>query len=257
MWIDDVILSRSNYPLVCSIWTPSREIVVLGNGNNLETETYKQQCEKLGVTILRRYGGGGTVVLYPGCLVVSIGAWVKSSFGNSRFFQILNNLCNLSVETSYKLGVSLGQNGISDLTIGARKWGGTSLFRSREYLLYQASLLLTVDLPLIDSCLPHPTIEPEYRKKKSHGEFLTGILDQEALFVEGLPLKADFVQKFRIAATGKLQEEFLTLECGFPVEKYQAQLAARALKGQLADAQIGEKPDSSILESIQCFGDPL
>jgi lipoate-protein ligase A len=69
----------------------------------------------------------------------------------------------------------LSQNGLSDLTFGEFKVAGTSLFRSRNYLLYQASILVDTQLDVIDRYLKHPSREPEYRRGRSHGSFLRGL----------------------------------------------------------------------------------
>src|SRR5205085_2678428 len=81
------------------------------------------------------------------------------------------------------------QDGISDLVYQGRKIAGTSLFRSRNYLLYQASLLYEPRVDLMNRYLAHPTREPSYRQGKSHADFVlslshilndVGILDVKA-----------------------------------------------------------------------------
>ena len=62
-------------------------MVVLGNSNKSEKECYQESCEADGVPVLKRYGGGGTVVLHDGCLVVSFGFWVRDYFENDYYFK--------------------------------------------------------------------------------------------------------------------------------------------------------------------------
>lgn len=175
MWIDDDILQRRAEPIASSVFCPQEVTVVLGSSNVMEQECRIQQCAADHVPILRRYGGGGAVVLYPGCIVVSLGLWVREAFENSFYFKEINQAIIESCVSLSDVFKDLSQNGISDIVFHEKKVAGTSLFRSRNYLLYQGSLLAELDLNLIDRYLQHPTREPEYRRKRSHNEFLTGL----------------------------------------------------------------------------------
>lgn len=175
MWIDDQILARHEEPVALEIFVPKDTVVVLGSGNAEATEVDTANCKSLNIPVLRRYGGGGTVVLYPGCVVVSIGAWVKDPFNNSHYFRCLNNAVIQALASEWPLLAKLSQSGISDIVFEDRKVAGTSLFRSRQYLLYQASILVALDRPLISQCLKHPTKEPDYRKGRGHDSFLTSL----------------------------------------------------------------------------------
>lgn len=176
MWIDDNVIRKCQNPLVVDAWIPTEPIIVLGRSNEADKEVFIEGAARDKVQVLQRYGGGGTVILYPGCVVLSIGAWVKDRFRNDYFFRLLNQaFIDLMVEAFPDCRGRLGQNGISDITLDEKKIAGTSLFRSRNYLLYQASLIVELDLGLIVKYLPHPSREPEYRAKRSHADFLTGL----------------------------------------------------------------------------------
>ena len=58
-----------------------------------------------------------------------------------------------------------------------RKVAGTSLFRSRNYLLYQASLLVDARVELFETYLHHPTREPDYRLGRGHRGFVAGLAE--------------------------------------------------------------------------------
>lgn len=173
MWIDDTLIAKAKSKLVANIWRPECSMVVLGRSNKASEEVHVERCNELGVEILQRYGGGGTVLLYPGCLVVSVGAWVDSPYDNDRYFKLLNQ--SIINTINGRLNCALGQKGYSDIVHGTKKLAGTSLFRSRHYLLYQASVILTLDIGAINTCLKHPSKEPDYRKNRGHAEFLTGL----------------------------------------------------------------------------------
>lgn len=175
MWIDDVIFSKCSESLVLNAWVPSEDLIVLGSSNQAEVECHSSAFEINQVKILRRAGGGGTVVLHEGCVIVSIGAWVKQYYRNDLYFRLINQALIQSLSIRWPKFASIEQNGISDLTYGGRKVAGTSLFRSRNYLLYQASILVEKNLPKIERYLAHPSKEPQYRQGRSHQSFLMGL----------------------------------------------------------------------------------
>ena len=175
MWIDDQILSFYRRDFALKVFVPTSTLVVCGNGNDIQKEVDVEACQRANIPIEKRYGGGGTVVLYPGCVVVSLGCWVKDPFANGQYFQMINQGVISSLKESWPSMKEVSQNGISDIVAGDKKIAGTSLFRSRRYLLYQASILVDLDLELVSSCLRHPSKEPEYRRSRDHKDFLTSL----------------------------------------------------------------------------------
>jgi len=175
MWIDKLVLEQSHKQLACISWVPESVYVVLGNANKFEAECKVEQCEADSISVLRRSGGGGAVVLHSGCVILSVGMWVKHYYRNSEYFRAINDSVIATLRNEYAEFRELSQNGISDITLNGRKVAGTSLYRSRNYLLYQASLLVHTQVHLIDRYLGHPTKEPEYRGGKAHSEFLSSL----------------------------------------------------------------------------------
>ena len=229
MWIDDRILEQCHEPLSLEIWVPEEVCVVLGSSNRIDVEVDEEQCSAAGVPILKRYGGGGTVVLYPGSVVISLGAWVRRDFHNAMYFERLNESVIRCLQ-HFVPEHPLSQNGISDIVCGQRKVAGTSLFRSRNYLLYQASLLVKLDTDLISRCLRHPSKEPDYRGGRSHAEFLVGLADMRSdLSV------ADVCGELRDSFAGKLAE-VLADELVAPIPAQFRNLLRRAERGRQADS---------------------
>lgn len=175
MWIDKLVLEQCHKQLACVSWVPDSVYVVLGNANCFEAECKVEQCEADSVSVLRRSGGGGAVVLHSGCVILSVGMWVKHYYRNADYFRSINDAVIETLRNEYSEFVDLSQNGISDITLNGRKIAGTSLYRSRNYLLYQASILVDTKLDIIERYLGHPTKEPEYRGGKAHSEFLTSL----------------------------------------------------------------------------------
>lgn len=180
MIIDDVLLERAQQPLCASVWTPDQPLVVLGRSND-KAEVHSDWCSEQRVSVTQRYGGGGTVVLYPGCIVVSVGAWMQHRFQNEDYFRKINQaVLDIIAEQQPDLAPYLDQRGISDLTVADKKFGGTSLFRSKRYLVYQASLIVDADFDLIRRALPMPSRMPSYRLERSHEDFLVGLAEAGA-----------------------------------------------------------------------------
>ena len=150
-------------------------MVVVGNSNDPITECDLERCTADNVEILKRYGGGGAVVLYPGCLILSLGMWVVDHFKNDFYFKNINQAVISTLASRWPVFSVLRQDGISDICIEDKKILGTSLFRSRNYLLYQASIITELNLELIARYLRHPSREPDYRSGRSHGEFLSDL----------------------------------------------------------------------------------
>ncbi len=154
-------------------WESETTLVVLGRGNKEEQEVYTHRCQEENILILRRRGGGGTVVLCPGILVVSLVTHVKHQYQFKNYFHQINDLIIEALETLHISG--LNQQGHSDLCIHDKKILGSSMYRSKKILFYTASLMVANELQIIERYLKYPSKEPEYRRGRSHQEFLTTI----------------------------------------------------------------------------------
>lgn len=227
MWIDDQVLARHQEKLVVHNFVPTSTMVVLGSSNNPDIEVNQSYCTAEKIPVLKRYGGGGTVVLYGGCVVISAGMWVRQHFQNQDYFHRINQVVIDTLGSMNPILNELNQKGLSDISFKGRKIAGTSLFRSRNYLLYQASLVVEPDLALINACLLHPSKEPDYRQGRSHSDFMTSLSDICDL------KPSDVLQKF----DKQLVEAFLKDLGDEIVEPIPAQFSA--LNARLLRAQQG------------------
>ena len=180
MWIDSQIIGQCQQRLYVNVWQPVDTLLVLGNGNDCQEYCYPERCRRLAVPILRRKGGGGAVVLHDGCIVVAVGLWVRSYFGNSKYFRLLNSAIIECLAGYRPVFAGLAQRGISDICYRDKKIAGTSLFRTRNYLLYQASLLYRRKIDLVGHLLKQPPIAPAYRAGRTHGDFLSCLADLDS-----------------------------------------------------------------------------
>ena len=154
-------------------WEPDHCAVVLGRGNSASLEVYEERCHADQIPILRRRGGGGTVLLAPGNLVISLAKQVQHQFQFKEYFWQINTCI---IEALNSLGVqALSQHGHSDICIGECKILGSSMYRKKFLLFYTASLMISNNLNDITRYLKYPSKEPDYRQGRSHSEFLTTV----------------------------------------------------------------------------------
>src|SRR3990172_4634050 len=133
---------------IVRVWEPPAVAVVLGRSNAAEREARPGVCEEDGVPVLRRLGGGGAVVLGPGCLVVSLAKLVEEALVIGRYMEKAVQV--LAGAIRGVAGVTVEPRGTGDLCVGERKTLGSSVFRRRRVFFYQASLLVSMDLRLVD-----------------------------------------------------------------------------------------------------------
>lgn len=211
MWIDELVINKAHENLSCVFWVPQSDYVVLGNANQMQRECKVEVCEEECIPVLRRAGGGGAVVLHPGCLIISVGVWLKHYYSNSKYFTLINDAVIACLEKAHPQVHPLNQEGISDIAHGSKKIAGTSLFRSRNFLLYQASILVENKVDAIEKYLEHPSEEPDYRKGKSHKEFLGSLQSIEKSCTPSF-LRKVFENDFEDILEEKLGDEIVDVK---------------------------------------------
>lgn len=179
------------------VWEPDAVAVVLGRSNRPEEEVDLAACGRDGVPVLRRRGGGGAVVLTPGCLVVSLARRSARPLAAGDHLQEAVDL--LAGALGAATGVSLTTRGTGDLCVDDRKVLGSSAFSGGGVFFYQASLLVDLDLGLVERYLRHPTREPAYRLGRPHRDFLTTLRSAGCSRPPG-ELAGDLVRTLRGAA---------------------------------------------------------
>jgi lipoate-protein ligase A len=159
----------------------------------MDEDTLVEACAGDNVPISRRRGGGGTVVLAPGTVILSIAG---RSMVQYHLREHMNAVNLVIIDTLKNMGVrSLSVQGTSDIALGTKKILGSSLYRRKDTLLYQGSLLVNADLSLMNRYLKQPRKQPAYRLNRPHGDFVT------SLHREGYELPVSTVVR-------KLQEAF-------------------------------------------------
>ncbi|NVN96238.1 MAG: hypothetical protein HXX18_13265 [Bacteroidetes bacterium] len=156
------------------IWHPDKIYLILGQSNKMETSLFLDKVELDEITVLKRPSGGETVILTPNTLVISavfVNPEVKRPHQYFARFNdfIIKGLLISGIE-------NVNHKGISDLAIGEKKILGSSIYHKKDKIFYHAVLNVAESIEVIEKYIQHPKREPDYRKGREHGEFVTSIV---------------------------------------------------------------------------------
>jgi lipoate-protein ligase A len=190
-------------------WEPREYFVVVGYADKVATEVNVAACTAHGVPMLRRCSGGGTVLQGPGCLNYALllritdDGSTRTISASNRFVMERNRAAmedllihtlrsktnpspglpaTLSPSDGERAGVwgasgvrepSVRVQGHTDIAIAELKFSGNSQRRRRRFLLFHGTILLDFDIPLVEALLSPPSKQPDYRRNRSHKDFLT------------------------------------------------------------------------------------
>jgi lipoate-protein ligase A len=161
---------------ILRFWEPRQHFIVLGYSNRTHTEVNLDSCKILGVPVLRRCSGGGTVLQGPGCLNYALILKIHSdlplaNIAEANAFIMNRNRNALNTLLDGKVLIQ----GHTDLTLQGLKFSGNSQRRKRRFLLFHGSFLLNLDLTLVEQVLQMPSKQPPYRRRRAHKDFLTNL----------------------------------------------------------------------------------
>jgi lipoate-protein ligase A len=160
---------------VLRLWEAECPAVIVGRSSHVGQEVETGFCREHGIPILRRCSGGAAVVIGPGCLMYSVMLSYKR-FPELRLVDAAHRFVLEQVAAAMgRLNPQVELQGISDLTVGGRKFSGNSLRCKRDHLLYHGTLLCRFRLDLICQCLSTPPRQPDYRAGRAHDEFVTNL----------------------------------------------------------------------------------
>jgi len=170
--LPDFSIYESEKDTFCT-WQPEETFIVIGASNKPEDSLNEGNILAGNIPVYKRPSGGQAVVLTPNTIVI---AMLKNETGiksPKAFFQFVNSRVIAALE---KVGVKqLSQKGISDIAIGEKKILGSSIYRNKEKNFYHAVLNISEDAEVFEHYLNHPVKEPDYRKGRSHRDFVTSL----------------------------------------------------------------------------------
>ncbi len=126
-------------------------------------------CARLGVDVLKRSTGGGSVLETCGVLNYSLVTPAPASLDPKACFRPgIELICAILAG----FGVTGKPEGTSDVALECRKIPGNAQARRWKAVLVHGTLLVDFDHELAAAVLKHPPREPAYRRKRNHREFL-------------------------------------------------------------------------------------
>jgi lipoate-protein ligase A len=161
-------------PLV-RVWEWPRLAVVLGASSHHAEDVHLEACQADGVPLTRRASGGGTVMLGPGALNVTIVLPVALAEGLESVDRAHAYVLERLAESLRGQGVPVDVQGSGDLAIGGRKCAGSAQRRLKRHFLVHTSILDMMDLTAIARYLAQPRRQPDYRQGRPHTEFVTNL----------------------------------------------------------------------------------
>jgi lipoate-protein ligase A len=162
-------------------WHSAAPVVVAGRHSILADDVIEDACRADNVRVLRRFSGGGTVVLGPGCLNYAVALALVSRPGLADVgasFQLILQTIASALDLP---GLSVA--GGTDLVFEGRKVSGNAQRRGRLALIHHGTLLYDFDAELATRYLKEPVRQPAHRALRPHTDF-----------IGNLPLPADTVR---------------------------------------------------------------
>ena len=162
---------------VLRFWESPQHFVTLGYTNKLEEEADTRTCRALGVPILRRASGGGTVLQGPCCWNYAL---ILDTQARPEVSTIATSNTWIMQRQAHALSQVLGEEvqvaGHTDLALGGRKFSGNAQKRKRRFTLFHGTILLEgFDLKLLARTLKMPPRRPDYRADRSHLDFVCAL----------------------------------------------------------------------------------
>jgi len=186
--------SSENY---CLINHGSPPAIVLGISGKIPELVDEKKAQDLGVPLLRRFSGGGTVVIDEDTIFVTF-IFQKDAHSFPSFPEPIMRWSGTIYDSLFSQPlIALKEN---DYVIQEKKCGGNAQYIKRDRWLHHTSFLWDYKPHLMD-CLLHPKKTPSYRENRSHADFLCRLsdhLESKEIFINAL--------KDRLARSFSVQE---------------------------------------------------
>ncbi|WP_240907075.1 lipoate--protein ligase family protein [Paludisphaera rhizosphaerae] len=167
-------------------WEQTDYAVVLGSSRRLHKEVDVDACREDGVTIARRTSGGGTVVIGPGALNVTVVLPMDYAPEMVTVDGTQTYILGRIAEAIRARGPAVEVKGSGDLTIAGRKFSGSAQRRLRRRALVHATILHEFSISRISRYLRIPERQPGYRESRTHEDFLMNVPLGRRILIESI-----------------------------------------------------------------------
>lgn len=170
----------------CIINEGSPPAIVMGISGKAEELIDKDKLSRTPIPVIKRFSGGGTVVVDHETLFISF-LCQKELHDFAPYPEPIMRW----TEGIYREALNLPDFHLreNDYVIGARKCGGNAQYLRKERWLHHTTFLWNYNKGLMDLLL-HPKKTPKYREQRAHEAFLTCLS-------EHLPHKGDCIEAIK------------------------------------------------------------
>ena len=189
MSVDEVLMNRVNDVPVLRLYGWKPPAVSIGYFQRMEEEVNVKKCNQLGIDVVRRITGGGSV-LHDSELTYS--------FLTREYPQNISDsyrlICDAIVISINKLGLDAKFSPLNDIVINGKKISGNAQTRKKGTLLQHGTILLNVNVEKMFSVLKIPS---EKISDKMIADVKERVIGLNKTFDEvALALKSGFSEKF-------------------------------------------------------------
>ena len=181
-----VLADEGGSPPLVRFWEARDYAVVLGASRRLRDDVLVDACRADGVPVLRRSSGGGSVVVGPGALNVTVILPEAAALGLAAVDVAQRYVLERIAESIRRAGRPVAVMGHGDLTLGDRKCGGSAQRRLKHWFLVHCSILYQFAIERIIRYLAIPARQPAYRQARGHQHFLTNLELPRPVLVDAL-----------------------------------------------------------------------
>jgi len=155
------------------VWTPRSSAIILGR-SCIEKDDICLSAYQGNISIMRRCGGGGTVFIDDGILIIDLVFANSDNKFSNCYFQIANKFV---IDALKKMGINAVSDSKNyDLVINDKKFGGVSIYKRKKKVLYGASIIIKEKtIKKINNYINLPKKQPIYRRKRNHSDFLIAL----------------------------------------------------------------------------------
>ena len=177
---DDVLLAlaeKGEAGEILRFWESAQPFIVLGRIGQAQEDVDAANAARDRIAVVRRSSGGGTVVQGPGCLNYTLVLSKKFHRDISDLRKSYQLISQYVINAVHELGVDAVFRPTSDIALrqGEQKFSGNAQRRGKNFILHHGTILYNFDLNLIPTYLKMPKDIPEYRRARSHLDFVTNI----------------------------------------------------------------------------------